>query len=428
MNNADIAVIGGGPAGMAAALSAKKLGKNVVIFEREKRLGGILNQCIHNGFGLLYFGEELTGPEYARRFADMVKKEEISVKTNTTVLSVSNDKVVTAVNDSDGVFQIKPKAVILTMGCRERTAGAIMLTGERPSGVYTAGMAQKLINTKGFAVGKKAVILGSGDIGLIMARRLTLEGAKVLAVIEIMPYSSGLKRNVVQCLDDFGIPLLCGYTITNTVGKDRLEGVFYAKVDENFKPIKETERFWECDTLLLSVGLIPELDIVADGISINPSTGSAYVDEGRMTSANGIFAAGNVLHVHDLADNVSDEGAVAGESAARYINGYSVKKRVEAAAGDGIKYVVPNYIDIGEKPCLDKAKISDSDTKGAELYFRTTYPISGGGIEVLSKQGERIFLKRYNILPPGEMQRIKIDRNHINDDIIVRAVNGTGVR
>ncbi|MDR3264321.1 MAG: FAD-dependent oxidoreductase [Clostridiales bacterium] len=404
----DIAVIGGGPAGMAAALSAVKLNKSVVIFERDERLGGVLNQCIHNGFGIHYFGEELTGPEYAKRFADTVMASSITVKSETTVLSITDDKIITAVNASDGVFRIQAKAVILAMGCRERTAGSIMLAGTRPSGIYTAGTAQKLINTKGLAVGKRAVILGSGDIGLIMARRLTLEGAAVLAVLELMPYSSGLKRNIVQCLDDFGIPLLCNRTITKVVGKDRLEGVYYAETDKNLKPIKETERFLECDTLLLSVGLIPELDLIADNdIRINPATNSAYVDEGRMTSVDGIFAAGNVLHVHNLVDNVSEEGHIAGASAALYADMTDAQRaqradRINIRAGDGIKYVIPNYINTPSK-------------SGVDLYFKVKDVYKDCEVCVLS-DGETIYKKNRRILTPGETEKIRLDGKGLNKD------------
>ena len=318
----DVVVIGGGPAGMAAALSANKQGASVAILERDERLGGILNQCIHQGFGLHYFGEEMTGPEYAERFRKAVEETDITVMLECMVMSLDKDKTVTALSPTVGLCKINAKAVVLAMGCRERTAGAIALTGSRPAGIYTAGMAQKICNIDGYLVGKEIVILGSGDIGLIMARRMTTEGAKVKLVLELMPYSSGLKRNIVQCLDDYGIPIKYSHTITKVVGYPKLTGLYYAPVGEDKKPILEEEKYISCDTLLLSVGLIPENDLL-NGLDVQMSgvTNGAIVDDKRMTTMSGVFSCGNVLHVHDLVDNVSVEADIAVKSAALYALG-----------------------------------------------------------------------------------------------------------
>ena len=315
MKNYDIVIVGGGPAGLAAAVSAKRNGiESIMILERDKELGGILNQCIHNGFGLHTFKEELTGPEYAQRFIDQVKEMQIEYRLNTMVMDISPRKIVTAMNREEGLFEIQAKAVILAMGCRERSRGALNIPGYRPAGIYSAGTAQRLVNMEGLLPGREVVILGSGDIGLIMARRMTLEGAKVKAVAELMPYSGGLKRNIVQCLDDYGIPLKLSHTVVDIKGKERLEGVTLAEVDSTGKPISGTEDFYSCDTLLLSVGLIPENELSRGmGVEISRVTSGPKVNESLETNIEGVFACGNVLHVHDLVDFVSEEASAAGK-------------------------------------------------------------------------------------------------------------------
>lgn len=349
----DVAVIGGGPAGLAAALAAHKEGAaRVLIIERNHELGGILQQCIHHGFGLHRFKAELTGPEYAQRFINEVRETDIQVLLETMVLEVTEDRTIYAVNSSEGMLEISAKAVVLAMGCRERTRGALRIPGKRPAGIFSAGTAQRYINIDGYIPGRKAVILGSGDIGLIMARRLTLEGAQVEAVVEIMPYAAGLARNVVQCLEDFDIPLILQSTVVDIHGEDRLEGVTIARVDEDWKPIPGTERKIECDTLLLSVGLIPENELSGGaGVELDPITNGPKVDDTLMTSIPGIFACGNVLHVHDLVDNVSKEAERAGIFAAQYARQQlsAANRRIKVEAGENIRYVVPHEISL-DKP------------------------------------------------------------------------------
>lgn len=405
--NFDVAIIGGGPAGMAAALSACKEGASVVILERDVRLGGILNQCIHQGFGLHYFGEEMTGPEYAYRFRKSVEKEDITVMLESMVLSLSADKVVTVLSPTEGLCKINAKAVVLAMGCRERTAGAIALAGSRPAGIYTAGMAQKICNIDGYLVGKDVVILGSGDIGLIMARRMTTEGANVKLVLELMPYSSGLKRNIVQCLDDYGIPIKYSHAITRVEGSPRLTGLYYAPVGKDRKPILDEEQYIACDTLLLSVGLIPENDLL-NGLNVNmsPVTQGAVVDENRMTSVEGLFSCGNVLHVHDLVDNVSQEAEIAGKSAAQYALGkFESKDYINVTAKDGVRYALPQ-------------RISKGDGK-VRIFFRVGDVYKNCRL-IVDSNGELLYSKKCMVLAPGEMGSADIDKSRISGDVTVR--------
>lgn len=403
----DVAVIGGGPAGMAAALAAHKNGAKVVILERDTRLGGILNQCIHQGFGLHYFGEEMTGPEYAHRFRKAVEGEDITVMLESMVLSLDDQRNITALSPQYGLCHIQAKAVVLAMGCRERTAGAIALPGTRPSGIYTAGMAQKICNIDGYLVGKEVVILGSGDIGLIMARRMTLEGAKVKMVLELMPYSSGLKRNIVQCLNDFDIPIKYAHTITRVEGKPRLSGLYYAPVGADRKPDLSKEEYVSCDTLLLSVGLIPENDLL-NSIEIEMSrvTSGAVVDEKRMTSVSGIFSCGNVLHVHDLVDNVSHEAEIAGTAAADFaLRGESISDKVSVFTKDGVRYALPQRIYKGEGKQTLFFRVGD-------VYKNCRLVVESGGAILANK--------KCMVLAPGEMGSVEIDTSAIKGDVIVR--------
>ena len=398
----DLVIIGGGPAGMSAAVAAYESGiRDIVILERDSALGGILQQCIHNGFGLHKFGEELTGPEYAWRYEQRVRELGIPVKLNTMVLDIGADKTVTATNEEDGVFTLKAKAIILAMGCRERSKGALNIPGTRPAGIYSAGTAQKLVNIKGLMVGKKVVILGSGDIGLIMARRMTLEGAKVEAVCELMPYSGGLARNIEQCLNDFNIPLKLSHTIVKIHGKDRVCGVTVAEVDENRKPIKETEEYIECDTILLSVGLIPENELSRSaGIELSRITSGAVVNQDRQTNREGIFACGNVLHVHDLVDFVSDEAEITGKSAAEYIkNGIGNTESIELETDGKIRYTVPQCI---------------TAKKDVTVYFRVSDVLKSVKINVFS--GDTLLMsKRKQKVAPGEMENIVIKREMLDN-------------
>ena len=398
--NYDIVIVGGGPAGMAAAVAAKKAGcDSILILERDTRIGGILLQCIHNGFGLHHFGEELTGPEYAGRFSDEVEKLGIEYKTDTMVLEVNAKKQVTAINTKDGLMQIQAKAVILAMGCRERTRGALVIPGTRPAGIFTAGSAQRFVNIDGYLPGKKVVILGSGDIGLIMARRLTLEGAEVKLICELMPFSAGLRRNIVQCVENFNIPLKFSHTITKIHGKERVEGVSVAAVDKNRKPIPETEEFIECDTLLLSVGLIPENEISNGcGISIDSTTSGPVVNEHMQTSVEGIFACGNTVHVHDLVDFVTAESLRAGENAAKYVQGAKAKnpKNVVLRPGNRVRYTVPQHIESTES----ESPIS--------IMFRPTDVYRNVQIVAYSNN-ERIKAMKKKIVRPGEMQVLELN-------------------
>lgn len=394
----DLVVVGGGPAGMAAALKAKECGvEKILICERAETLGGILEQCIHTGFGLHYFGEELSGPEYAARFIEQVKETDIEVKVNTMVLDITSNNVVIAVNKADGLMEISATAIILAMGCRERPRGAISIPGTRPSGVMTAGTAQRYANIDGYMPGKEVVILGSGDIGLIMARRMTLEGAKVKMVCELMPYSSGLNRNIVQCLNDFDIPLKLSHTVVEIHGKERLEGITVAKVDASLKPIPGTEEYVPCDTLMLSVGLLPENELSRSvGIKLDRVTGGAVVNQDRETDHEGIFACGNVLHVHDLVDFVTRESQIAGEGAAKYIfrqNNYGTTY-IRTKGINGVRYVVPQKVDVN----------SEQEIK---LFFRVASVYYNSTVKI-TYNGNVVYAKKKRKLAPGEMENITI--------------------
>lgn len=406
MNTYDLVIVGGGPAGLAAAASAKDHGiDSILIIERDKELGGILNQCIHNGFGLHTFKEELTGPEYASRFIDMVLERGIEYKLNTMVMDISSDKKITAMNREDGMFEVQAKAVILAMGCRERSRGALNIPGYRPAGIYSAGTAQRLVNMEGYMPGKEVVILGSGDIGLIMARRMTLEGAKVKVVAELMPYSGGLKRNIVQCLNDFDIPLKLSHTVVDIEGKNRVEAVTIAEVGPDRKPIPGTEERYTCDTLLLSCGLIPENELSKSaGVALNPVTSGPIVNDSLETNIEGIFACGNVLHVHDLVDYVSQEASAAGKNAANYIKNGEEKdtKIVEILPIDGVRYTVPKYIRPTEM----------DDTLTVRFRVGAIYK----NCAIATYFDDQLISKRKRpVMAPGEMEQVILGKKKLGE-------------
>lgn len=413
MNSYNVVIVGGGSAGLAAAKQCYDLGiKKIVIMEKDAYLGGILNQCIHNGFGLHEFKEQLSGPEYAYRFIEMLKDTDVEIKLNTTVTEITKDKHVIYTNEEEGYQEIEAKTIIFALGCFERNAGAIQLPGDRPIGVFSAGTAQKYLNIDGYLVGKRVFILGSGDIGLIMARRMTLEGAKVLGVAEIMPYSNGLNRNIVQCLNDFNIPLYLSHTVTNVIGKEKLERIELSKVDEHFSPIKGSEQYFDVDVLLLSIGLTPVTDLLTKlGIAIHPRTKGPIVNEHNETSVKGVFVAGNGLHVHDLVDFVSNEARLASQGAYAYLNNklHYDNEVIKTEAKVGIGYVVPqiiNYLNVEDK---------------VTLKFRATKPFKN--VDIIIKADDEIIKKVYKMnLIPSEMENIEISRELFNENTKVISV------
>ena len=426
MENYDIVVIGGGPAGMAAAVAAREMGiENILLIERDRELGGILQQCIHNGFGLHHFKEDLTGPEFSERYIQRIEELDIPCKLDTMVLNVTENREVVFVNAREGLKAVKAGAIVLAMGCRERARGAINIPGSRPAGVFTAGTAQRLINIEGYMVGKKIMMLGTGDIGLIMARRLTLEGSKVIAVLARKPYPGGLMRNVVQCLYDYDIPLMLQHTIVKILGKDRVRGVLVARTDENSLPIPGTEELYECDTLILSVGLIPENELsLSAGIELDRRTGGPIVNESRETRVPGIFACGNVVHVHDLVDFVVEESEMAGKGAARFVQRSFVQRPVECddasialLPGRGLKYVVPQLV--------NAANVEDR----LDLFLRVNRVYGPSYIEVKDGRESIKKVKRPR-MNPGEMERVRISRSNIEtikgSDLIVEAIEVEG--
>ena len=408
MNTYDIIIIGAGPAGLAAAIAAKEAGvDDVLVIERDNVPGGILNQCIHNGFGLHTFKEELTGPEYAARYITQALERKIEYKLNTMVLSISEDKHITAVNREEGLIEIDARAIILTMGCRERSRGALNIPGYRPAGIYSAGTAQRLVNMEGFMPGRRVVILGSGDIGLIMARRMTLEGAKVLVVAELLPYSGGLKRNIVQCLNDFDIPLKLSHTVVNIEGKERVSGITIAEVGPDRKPVPGSEKYIPCDTLLLSVGLLPENELSEGAeVTLDRVTGGPAVNESLETNVPGIFACGNVLHVHDLVDYVSEEAARAGRAAAKFVRGGTPKSArvVKLTGRDGVRYTVPQYID------------PENMDETVTVRFRVAQPYRNAALCAYSG-GTLLRRIPKRILTPGEMEQFTLRREELPEGV-----------
>lgn len=399
----DLCIIGAGPAGLACGCRGKEEGiKEVLILERDREPGGILFQCIHNGFGLQYFGEDLTGPEYATRFINKARKLGVKIKLNTMVLSLTPQRKILAVNPQEGIIEIKARAVVLSMGCRERTRGALNIPGTRPSGIYTAGVAQRLVNMEGLLPGKEVVILGSGDIGLIMARRMTLAGAKVKAVVEILPYPSGLSRNVVQCLQDYGIPLLLSHTVVNIHGKERVEGVSIARVDKNLTPVAGTERYIKCDTLLLSVGLIPENELSREvGLELDELTGGPVVDEFRQTSLRGFFACGNVVQVYDLVDYVSLGGELAAQGVRLFLEGRLKRPWLKVNPGRNVRQVVPQ-------------KLSLSERGEIKIYLRVKKPEEGVRVKVYA-QNKEIYSRGERKVRPGEMVILKLSEKKVEE-------------